>query len=118
MWAALGDGEEAFGDVDDGFHVAERQALAAWLVNGERGAARAPDAGPIRWRVDVDVGEVGADHGFVEVSGDGTVAFDAHDDVDVGEAVADLAGAGHLAGQVVLGDGVLERVAFGTWSRR
>ncbi|MFM9695002.1 hypothetical protein [Streptomyces europaeiscabiei] len=64
------------------------------------------------------MGEVGADHGFVEVSGDGTVAFDAHDDVDVGEAVADLAGAGHLAGQVVLGDGVLERVAFGTWSRR
>ncbi|MFM9695001.1 hypothetical protein [Streptomyces europaeiscabiei] len=38
MWAALGDREEAFGDVDDGFHVAERQALAAWLVNGERGA--------------------------------------------------------------------------------
>ncbi|MFM9443810.1 hypothetical protein [Streptomyces acidiscabies] len=27
--------------VDGGVHVAERQALAAWLVNGERGAGTA-----------------------------------------------------------------------------
>ncbi|WP_371652053.1 hypothetical protein [Streptomyces mirabilis] len=50
----------------------------------------------------VGAGEVGIDDGFVEVSGDGAVAFDAHDDVEVDEGVADLAGAGHLAGQVVL----------------
>lgn len=51
---------------------------------------------------DVGAGEVGIDDGFVEVSGDGAVAVDAHDDVEVDEGVADLAGAGHLAGQVVL----------------
>ncbi|NGO43075.1 hypothetical protein [Streptomyces ureilyticus] len=48
VWAALGDGEDALGDVDGGVHVAERQALAVWLVNGTEGPARAPDAGPVR----------------------------------------------------------------------
>ncbi|MFB8084948.1 hypothetical protein [Streptomyces sp. NPDC055992] len=62
---------------------------------------------------DVGAGEVGADVRFVEVPGDGAVSFDAHDEVEVDEPVADLAGAGHLAGQVVRGDGVLERVAPG-----
>ncbi|MFF3359313.1 hypothetical protein ACFYWN_43635 [Streptomyces sp. NPDC002917] len=39
---------------------------------------------------------MGADVGFVEVSGDGAVAFDAHDDVEVDEAAADLARAGQI----------------------
>lgn len=34
---------------------------------------------------------MGADAGLVEVADDGAVAFDAHDDVEVDEAVADLA---------------------------
>src|SRR5262249_55132695 len=60
---------------------------------------------------DVRSGEPGADLRWVEVAGDCAVAFDGYDGVDVDGTVVDLAGAGHLGGQVVPGDDVLGGVA-------
>lgn len=103
MWAALGDGEEAPGNVSGGVHVADAKLSRPGWSTGPRGWHGHLTRGRSGDGDDVDAGEVGADHSFVEASGDGTVAFDAHDDTDVGEAVADLAGAGS------------SRRAGGTW---
>lgn len=65
----------------------------------------------------IGVGERGAEVRLDQVAGDGPVSLDGHDGVDVGLAVDDLAGGGHLSWQRVAGDGVRGGVAGRGWTR-
>ena len=61
----------------------------------------------------IGAGERGAKVRRMQVAADGPVALDRHHSVDVGLAVDDLTGGGHLGGQRVAGVGVCGGVAGG-----
>jgi hypothetical protein len=61
----------------------------------------------------IGAGERGVDLRLVQVAADGPVSLDGHHGVDVGLAVDDLAGGGHLGWEGVAGIGVCGGVAGG-----